>query len=557
MDFEGARLTTGFQDMDTVIESIDTPGEYGMVSLCGIVILLHIIAIAYQVARLGSKRWKPCSFACLGLLFVLGATAWFCFLEPLVVFAPAPPPAAPPPPPPTLPPDSGSGIDVSVDDGSGSGPSTPPPAPPASPPLPWFDNAGWGEMQFRRTAISVGLLVISIMLLCFSRHLTLNATKKEQTLHKDVRDLVAATATMATQMAEATRNRGLSRQNSRNVKVIEAAAAAGAAAAESAVAAKVSSVSSADIELGDVDAPPTSRAGSYESTGSRDSVTRQESKEVPYVKPDVFISFRFGEAHAQALALKAALEAMGYVVFLSDVKAGGNLQRVIGRALLDARLCIILATKTYGKETNGLFDTGAEMNFIIGKKKPYYLVRMIPFDEEFEEVSTSMAFPPTIMFKMWIPEPRDPDDTIEAAVKAATDAMPEDIIPEIFDQLGPKIIEPPAEAEAPEPSTPTAHAPEAAPMSAEESIRLATFSDGPLGMGISYNSTDHKVAKLVVSSVDDDSQALAQGVQVGEVLLHVAGVPIDGKTKAEVLAMIAAESRPLSLGLANAKFFDQ
>jgi hypothetical protein len=77
---------------------------------------------------------------------------------------------------------------------------------------------------------------------------------------------------------------------------------------------------------------------------------------LPFVPPDVFISFRFNEAHTEALSLKAGLEANGYAVFLSDVKAGTNLQQVIGRALSEARFAVILASKTYGQVTNGLFD---------------------------------------------------------------------------------------------------------------------------------------------------------------------------------------------------------
>ena len=105
--------------------------------------------------------------------------------------------------------------------------------------------------------------------------------------------------------------------------------------------------------------------------------------------------------------LKAALEALGLVVFLSDVSPGGNLQRVIADALTSCKLAIILATKTYGETTNGLFDTSNEMNFIVTQNKPYYLVRMIPFGENWAESSTTLAFPPSIMQRVRMPLPRD------------------------------------------------------------------------------------------------------------------------------------------------------
>jgi hypothetical protein len=136
---------------------------------------------------------------------------------------------------------------------------------------------------------------------------------------------------------------------------------------------------------------------------------------------DVFISFRFAEAHREALMIKAALEALGLVVFLSNVSPGGDLQDVISEALGMCKFAIILATKTYGAKTNGLFDTSNEMNYIISRSKPFYLVRMIPFDEEWAEMRTNVAFPPSIMQKFWLAGNGDP--------------MPTDLVPEVCDTL--------------------------------------------------------------------------------------------------------------------------
>ena len=89
------------------------------------------------------------------------------------------------------------------------------------------------------------------------------------------------------------------------------------------------------------------------------------------------------------------------MVFLSDVSPGGDLQSVIAKALASCKLAIILATKTYGAKTNGLFDTSNEMNYIIDNgRKPYYLVRMIPFGEDWAEERTTMAFPSSVMQKV-------------------------------------------------------------------------------------------------------------------------------------------------------------
>ena len=86
---------------------------------------------------------------------------------------------------------------------------------------------------------------------------------------------------------------------------------------------------------------------------------------------------------------------------------------MIAHALKSCKLAIILATKTYGRKTNALFCTYAEMNYIVGNdRKPYYLVRMIPIGEDWAEPLTTMAFPPSIMFKLWIPGEPMPDDLV-------------------------------------------------------------------------------------------------------------------------------------------------
>ena len=129
---------------------------------------------------------------------------------------------------------------------------------------------------------------------------------------------------------------------------------------------------------------------------------------------DIFISFRFGEAHTEALALKAALEARGLTAFLSNAAPGTNLQHMIAHALANCKLAVILATETYGRQTNALFCTSAEMNYIVGNdRKEFYLVRMIPFETDWAEPLTTMAFPSSIMFKLWMPGDPMPLDLVD------------------------------------------------------------------------------------------------------------------------------------------------
>ena len=128
---------------------------------------------------------------------------------------------------------------------------------------------------------------------------------------------------------------------------------------------------------------------------------------------DVFISFRFNEAHAEALALKEELEERKFNVFLSDVSPGGDLQSIIARALASCRLTVVLATHSYGRQTNGLFDTSSELNFITGQRKNFILVRMIAPNASYAEARTVAAFPPSTESMPWMPGQPLPEKLLE------------------------------------------------------------------------------------------------------------------------------------------------
>ena len=72
---------------------------------------------------------------------------------------------------------------------------------------------------------------------------------------------------------------------------------------------------------------------------------------------DIFISLRFGEAGTEGALLKSAMERAGKRVFLCNMLAGENLMDTIYAALRSAKLVVILATTTYGRQTPGGFST--------------------------------------------------------------------------------------------------------------------------------------------------------------------------------------------------------
>jgi hypothetical protein len=171
---------------------------------------------------------------------------------------------------------------------------------------------------------------------------------------------------------------------------------------------------------------------------------------------DVFISFRLAEAEREANALKARLEAPPHSkrVFIcnSNQEPGDNMGKAIAKALVDCKLAVLMASRTYGKATNDLFDvrlslprmilaashthpltlvarmiraqTGREMKFVLEQKKPFFLVRMIPFGEMWEEPETTLALPSSIMQALWLPGTPMPDELIDQVCRKLATTPP-------------------------------------------------------------------------------------------------------------------------------------
>ena len=76
--------------------------------------------------------------------------------------------------------------------------------------------------------------------------------------------------------------------------------------------------------------------------------------------------------------------------FLSgDNPNGSNLAIIISTALADAKMAIIMGSKTYGKKTESPFSTFEEMDFILREReeKPMFLLKMC---DEWEEPQTRL-----------------------------------------------------------------------------------------------------------------------------------------------------------------------
>jgi hypothetical protein len=135
----------------------------------------------------------------------------------------------------------------------------------------------------------------------------------------------------------------------------------------------------------------------------------------------IFISLRFAEAGDAGRSLKEALEACGVPTFLCDIPPGGDIKDAITNALAECDLALALGTKAYGQETTATFSTFQEMEFIIGKQKPFFLVKMC---DRFEVARTRFNFPSSISYFPWDGVGKVPDKLLEGIVQKLNTAAP-------------------------------------------------------------------------------------------------------------------------------------
>ena len=83
-----------------------------------------------------------------------------------------------------------------------------------------------------------------------------------------------------------------------------------------------------------------------------------------------------------------------------------------------AKPLVIFASRTYGERTNDMFDTGRERDYVLSKRKPFFLIRMIPFGQDFEHGQARFMFGLNKLVLPWMvgtPMPAElPDKIIEA-----------------------------------------------------------------------------------------------------------------------------------------------
>ena len=135
----------------------------------------------------------------------------------------------------------------------------------------------------------------------------------------------------------------------------------------------------------------------------------------------LFFSLRFGEEHgvvSMARELQAALDSEGVGAVIIDMKAGGDIDTAVFSAIEYADTFVVFGSKHYGQDTGNPACTYYESNFAQSLQKRIILIRMIPFDEKFEQPQARFMFGLNKLEIPWLlgtPMPADlPEKVAEA-----------------------------------------------------------------------------------------------------------------------------------------------
>ena len=114
----------------------------------------------------------------------------------------------------------------------------------------------------------------------------------------------------------------------------------------------------------------------------------------------IFGSMRF-PVPLEARMLFAALQAAGVHLKVVDMKAGQDIDKEVYEWIEHCHAFLAFGTKNYGEDTGNSACTYNEVKFAQAKKKNIILLRMIPWEEEFEELQARVLFNRNMLTLEW------------------------------------------------------------------------------------------------------------------------------------------------------------
>ena len=168
------------------------------------------------------------------------------------------------------------------------------------PPPPWIDTS-WGEMSFRRTGTTAAFILPGFIALVVSCYCTRKLTRSEKTMLKATKDVLSSVEKLADKVASSVDR--VSTTSSQPTNQVTSPRASADIEAQSDSPGPLRTISKIptrrtdpdEIEILEEDEVSISPS-SFAAKKRRGTTAQQD---LPFVPPDVFISFRFGEAHAE------------------------------------------------------------------------------------------------------------------------------------------------------------------------------------------------------------------------------------------------------------------
>ncbi len=109
----------------------------------------------------------------------------------------------------------------------------------------------------------------------------------------------------------------------------------------------------------------------------------------------IFFSLRFGAEHGvvpMAEALRGVLAGHGLTAVIINMAAGGDIDTQVFEWIEHCDTFVVFGSPRYGEDTGNQACTYYEYKHAFAKKKRIILLRMIPFDQEFEELQARVIF---------------------------------------------------------------------------------------------------------------------------------------------------------------------
>ena len=126
-----------------------------------------------------------------------------------------------------------------------------------------------------------------------------------------------------------------------------------------------------------------------------------------------FFSLRFGKEHGvvpMANELATALKAFGGEGKIIDMKAGGDIDTEVFKSIENSDAFVVFGSAKYGEDTGNSACTYFEYKHAKDRKKRIILIRMIPFDKDFDELQARVIFGANTLALPWMlgtPMPAD------------------------------------------------------------------------------------------------------------------------------------------------------